>query len=98
MPPRDASRLKIKFWLARSASALFRMGSKKRIGDPTRHGPAPLAPYVKFDHFWRNSLFENEQISTKLVKLGRTPYLKTDNFRRNFVKIGEIEAHSFFEN
>ena len=33
----------------------------------------------------------------KFVKLRRTPFLKTDNFRRKFVKIGEIEAHSFFE-
>ena len=45
-----------------------------------RHGTtdtAPLAPYLKFDNFWRNSFFENEQFSTK---------------------IGEIGAHSLFEN
>ena len=32
------------------------------------------------------------------MKLRRTPYLKTCNFRRKFVKIIEIEAHSLFEN
>ena len=36
------------FWLARSASALFRMGSKKRIGD--RHGTArPGTPRSLFE-------------------------------------------------
>ena len=33
----------------------------------------------------------------KLVKLRRTPYLKTGKFRRKLVKICEIEAHSLFE-
>ena len=32
------------------------------------------------------------------MKLRRTPYFKTGHFRRKFVKISEIEAHSLFEN
>ena len=32
------------------------------------------------------------------MKLERTPYFKTDKFRRKLVNIGEIEAHFFFEN
>ena len=34
----------------------------------------------------------------KSVKLRRTPYLKTGNFRRKLVKIGELETHFLFEN
>ena len=34
----------------------------------------------------------------KSVKLRRTPYLKTSDFRRKFVKISETKAHSLFEN
>ena len=39
----------------------------------------------------------SDAISWKFVKLQRTPYSKIDHFRRKLVKIGEIEAHSFFE-
>jgi len=34
----------------------------------------------------------------KLGKLKRTPFLRIGHFRRILVNIGEIEAHSFFEN
>ena len=33
----------------------------------------------------------------KFVKFRRTSSLKTGHFRRNLVKLGELEAHSFFE-
>ena len=45
---------------------------------------------------WKLAIFDENW--WKLVKLRRTPYLKTGKFRRKFVKIGEIEAHSLFEN
>ena len=44
---------KLLYWLSRSASALFRMRAKKRIGDrPTRPtDTAPLTPSLKIDNF-----------------------------------------------
>ena len=84
-------------WLARSASAFFRMRSKKRIGDrPTdRHDTAPLTPSLKFDNFRRNSFLENETFSTQIGEI------EAHSFFENWpcsTKIGEIEAHFFFEN
>ena len=45
---------------------------------------------------WKRAIFDDKYWKT--VKLRRTPYLKTGKFRRQFVKICEIEAHSLFEN
>ena len=45
---------------------------------------------------WKLAIFDEHL--WKLVKLRRTPYLKTGKFRRQLMKNGEIEAHSFFEN
>ena len=82
------------FWLARSASALFRIGSKKRIGDrPTdtaRHGPTRHPSLLIWDLtiFDEIPFFKINKFRRKFVKLGRIPYFKTDNFRRKFVKLG----------
>ena len=46
--------------------------------------------------FWKLTIFDEHL--WKLVKLRRTPFFKTSHFRRKFVKICEIEAHSLFEN
>ena len=45
---------------------------------------------------WKLAIFDENW--WKLVKLRRTPFLKTGKFRRKLVKIGEIKAHSLFEN
>ena len=45
---------------------------------------------------WKRAI--SDENLWKLVKLRRTPYLKTGKFQRKLVKICEIEAHSFFEN
>ena len=113
-------------WLARSASALFRMRSKKRIGDrhdTTRHPSLLIWKLTIFDEkswncsallIWKLTILDEnwwtlgalliwklasfDENWWKSVKLRRTPYLKTGNFRRKFVKICEIKAHFLFEN
>ena len=61
-----------RFWLARSASALFRMRSKKRIGDrptdPTRHGT-------------RRSLLQDRLFLTQKCDSGLKTFLRNCIFR-----------------
>ena len=45
---------------------------------------------------WKLASFDDNWWKT--VKLRLAPFLKTGKFRRKLVKIGEIEAHSLFEN
>ena len=45
---------------------------------------------------WKLAIFDENWWN--LLKLRRTPSLKTGKFRRKLVKISETEAHSFFEN
>ena len=49
-----------------------------------RHDTAPLAPYLKFDHFSRNSLFENEQFSTKICEIGAQSLFENWQFPKKF--------------
>ena len=59
-------------------------GVEKANRRPDRHGTAPLAPYLKFDHFWRNSLFENEQFSTKIGEIGAHSLFENWQFPTKF--------------
>ena len=87
------------YWLARSASALFRMRSKKRIGDrPTRPTDRPGTPHssfqnqpflTKINEIAAHSLIKIYHFRRNLVKFRRIPFLKMNNFRRKFKKFCE---------
>jgi hypothetical protein len=79
--------------------------ANRRPDRPTRHPSLLIWKLTILDEnswncsallIWKVTIFDENL--WKSVKLRPTPFLKTDTFRRKFVKIGEIEAPSFFEN